>query len=97
MGLSIAGLSPPGTLAILLIAINAWTWLAFWYDKRQAVNGQRRVAERTLLGLSLIGGTPAAFGARRMLRHKTRKQPFRTWLWLITALQATLIATLFLA
>ncbi|MFM2300632.1 MAG: hypothetical protein RLZZ84_368 [Pseudomonadota bacterium] len=86
------GAWPGSPLLVLLGAINAWTWLSFWYDKRQAATGGRRIAERTLLGLALIGGTPAAFFAQQTLRHKTRKQPFRAWLWLITAAQAGLIA-----
>ena len=77
-----------------LAAINLWTWLSFWHDKRQAQRGGRRVAEVRLLGMALIGGTPAAFAARHMLRHKTRKQPFSTWLWLIAVLQAGTIAAL---
>lgn len=70
-----------------LAAINAWTFLAFRHDKRQAIARGRRIPETRLLGLALIGGTPAAFAARRLLRHKTRKQPFSTWLWLIAMLQ----------
>lgn len=50
--------------------------------------GLRRVPEADLLALAFIGGTPGAFLARRLFRHKTRKQPFSTWLWLITVIQA---------
>lgn len=76
-----------------LAAINARTYLAFRHDKRQAIAGGRRIPEARLLGLALIGGTPAAFAARRVLRHKTRKQPFVAQLWLIAALQgAALLA-----
>ncbi|MET0365115.1 MAG: DUF1294 domain-containing protein [Sphingobium sp.] len=78
------------TMAIfmLLLAVNLCCFLCFQQDKRRAVAGGRRVPERDLLMLALIGGTPAAFTARHLLRHKTRKQPFSTWLWLIAALQA---------
>ncbi len=70
-----------------LLAINLWTMLRFSQDKRRAVAGGRRVPEAELLRLALLGGSPGAFAARRMFRHKTRKQPFSTWLMLIAVLQ----------
>ena len=71
----------------VLAAINLVAWIAFWWDKRAAVRGARRVPERTLLLLALIGGSPCALLARQSLRHKTRKEPFRTRLLLIVGLQ----------
>nr|WP_314445563.1 DUF1294 domain-containing protein [uncultured Sphingomonas sp.] len=67
--------------------INAWTFYRFRQDKRRAALGQWRVSESELLSLAFLGGTPAAFTARHLLRHKTRKQPFSTWLTGIAALQ----------
>lgn len=78
------------------VAVNLLTYLSFRQDKRRAVAGGRRIPERRLLGLALIGGTPAAFAARAMLRHKTRKQPFSTWLILIALAQAALILAVLL-
>lgn len=75
------------TLCALLL-VNLWTILRFREDKRRAVAGARRIPEADLLALALIGGTPGAFFARHRFRHKTRKQPFSTWLWLIAAIQA---------
>ena len=71
-----------------LVAVNAWTLWMFWIDKRRARAGEWRVPEGNLLALAAIGGTPGAFLARRLFRHKTRKQPFSTYLMLIAALQA---------
>lgn len=71
-----------------LAVVNIWTILRFHQDKQRAIAGTRRIPEADLLGLALIGGTPGAFLARRMFRHKTRKQPFSTWLWLIAMIQA---------
>ncbi len=72
-----------------LVAINLWTLLRFWQDKRRAIVGGRRVPERHLLGLALLGGSPGAFAARRLFRHKTRKQPFSLYLALIALIQAS--------
>lgn len=77
--------------ALYLLVLNAMTFAVFASDKRRAAGGDRRVPERTLLGLAALGGTPGAFAARRVFRHKTRKQPFRTRLWLITLAQTVLI------
>jgi uncharacterized membrane protein YsdA (DUF1294 family) len=78
----------PLSFILLLIAIlNVWTIWRFWDDKRRAREGARRIAESNLLGLALIGGSPGALLARQLFRHKTRKQPFSTYLWLIVTAQ----------
>ena len=69
------------------VAVNGWTVLRFQHDKLCAIRGDRRISEANLLGLALIGGSPGALVARRMFRHKTRKEPFSTNLLLITAIQ----------
>lgn len=72
---------------LLLFAVNVVTFVAFARDKARAVAGGRRIAENDLLSLALVGGSPAAFCARRVFRHKTRKQPFSTRLQTIGVLQ----------
>jgi uncharacterized membrane protein YsdA (DUF1294 family) len=75
-------------ICLFLLAINIATLLAFRADKAAARDQRRRIPERELLALALFGGTPAAFAARQVFRHKTRKEPFSTCLMLIAALQA---------
>ncbi len=77
------------TAAILsaFLLLNLWTILLFWLDKARARSGGWRIAESSLLGLALVGGSPGAFLARSLFRHKTRKQPFSMHLMLIAALQ----------
>ena len=84
-------MTDPATAIVALLVINAWTFLRFWQDKRRAQAGERRIPESSLLGLALLGGTPGALLARHFLRHKTRKQPFSTNLYLILAIQLGLI------
>ena len=73
---------------LLLVIVNLWTMLTFWRDKQRAVAGERRIPESDLLVLALAGGSPGALLARRLFRHKTRKQPFSTQLFVIVAIQA---------
>jgi uncharacterized membrane protein YsdA (DUF1294 family) len=70
-----------------ILVINLWTMLRFWQDKRRAILGVRRIPEADLLWLAFFGGWPGALLARQLFRHKTRKQPFSTWLQLIAAVQ----------
>ena len=81
-------MSIPWLITLGLLAVNLFTILRFWQDKQRAVRGQRRVPEADLLGLALLGGSPGALLARHWFRHKTRKQPFSTLLFLIVAVQA---------
>ena len=74
-----------------LLAVNAGAFAAMAADKQRAVRDERRIPERTLLNIALIGGALGAVAAQQMLRHKTRKQPFRTQLWLIAAAWTALL------
>jgi uncharacterized membrane protein YsdA (DUF1294 family) len=78
-----------------LLAMNLWAFAAFWADKRAARLGEWRTPERTLLMLALIGGTSGAIAAQQLLRHKTRKEPFRSILWSIAGAQALLLVWLY--
>jgi uncharacterized membrane protein YsdA (DUF1294 family) len=78
-------------IGLYLLGINALTFVVFAADKRRATDGDRRVPEKTLLQLALIGGTAGAFAGQQVLRHKTRKEPFRTQLWLVAFLQVVLL------
>ena len=84
------------TAILAVVLVNAWTILRFWQDKQRAIAGNRRIPEGSLLGLALIGGSPGALLARHLFRHKTRKQPFSTQLFVIVAVQIGLLAGFFL-
>jgi uncharacterized membrane protein YsdA (DUF1294 family) len=64
-------------LWIYLALINATAFGAFAFDKAAAQSNRRRTPETTLLALAFIGGSLGALVAQQILRHKTRKQPFR--------------------
>jgi uncharacterized membrane protein YsdA (DUF1294 family) len=53
--------------------VSIVTFAAYGFDKRRAIHGARRVPERTLHGLELLGGWPGALVAQNVFRHKRRK------------------------
>jgi uncharacterized membrane protein YsdA (DUF1294 family) len=63
-----------------LVFVNFAAAALFWQDKRSSVSGGWRTPENTLLGVAFLGGAIGALTAQQILRHKTRKQPFRAWL-----------------
>ncbi len=79
-------------LALAALTLNVATFALFGLDKALATRRRRRIAERRLLTLALIGGTPGAYAARALFRHKTRKQPFVARLHGIAALQVAALA-----
>lgn len=42
--------------------------------------------------LAVLGGWPGALAAQQALRHKTRKQPFRTVFWLTVVVNCAVLA-----
>jgi len=70
-----------------LAGVNAAAFGLFVWDKFCAGRELRRVPERTLLAISALGGSPGAFLAQRLVRHKTSKQPFQKLFRAIVALQ----------
>ena len=75
-----------------LIFINGTGAALFLFDKQRAVAGDRRVPEKTVLLIALLGGWFGAKFAQRRYRHKTRKEPFRTRLNVIPALWCILVS-----
>ena len=81
------GMAPFVLLGLLLF--NLITWALFAIDKRraQAFRSRERIAETTLLGWALVGGSPAAWLAMNRLRHKSAKDSFKQPLLMISWLQ----------
>jgi Predicted membrane protein len=80
------------TLLLIAALYNVVVFCVYWWDKDAARNDLWRVSEATLLGLALLGGSPGAVAAQRLLRHKTRKEPFRSNLASIVSLHGVVIA-----
>ncbi|MBY5457287.1 DUF1294 domain-containing protein [Rhizobium beringeri] len=80
--------------ALLFLALNLLVFSIYFMDKQAARHGRWRISERTLLILALIGGSLGALAAQQLLRHKTRKEPFRSILAAILILHGALIAVM---
>lgn len=64
---------------IWLLLANVLTLVIYGADKMAARKAWCRVPESTLLVLGMLGGWPGAMIGQRLFRHKTQKQPFRTY------------------
>lgn len=77
----------PDLILIWAAAINIAALALMAWDKRAARKRRRRVPERRLLWLAALGGTPGIFAAIHGVSHKTRKQPFPRYLFLVLGTQ----------
>lgn len=69
-------------LALVCALLSVVTYVFYALDKSAARKRGRRVPERTLHLLALLGGWPGALLAQRTLRHKTAKPRFLFVFWL---------------
>lgn len=79
---------------LVLAALGVATYATYVADKRAAQAGRWRVSESTLHLLAVAGGWPGALVARHHVRHKTRKQPFRTIFWSTVVVNVAVVVIL---
>lgn len=79
---------------LYVAAINVLTFFYFGIDKMKARGGRRRISEKMLWVLSLLGGSVGALMAMHFFRHKTQKLSFQAGMAVILALQITIIMLL---
>lgn len=71
------------TFLAYILLINLVTFFTFGADKRRAEknrerkNKLRRVPEKTLLLLALLGGSTGAYAGMQFFRHKTQHKKFK--------------------
>ena len=63
-------------LFIYLCIINALGFLIMLIDKHNAIHDLRRIPEKSLLLVALIGGSLGSFLGMRLFRHKTLHPQF---------------------
>lgn len=71
----------PLWLLLVLAGLNLLTYWTYAADKKAARTGRRRVPEKQLHTLALLGGWPAAWLAQQTMRHKSSKTAFRAVYW----------------
>lgn len=71
---------------VVYMVMSVLTYVIYAADKRAAEHGRWRTPENTLHMMALAGGWPGALMAQSQLRHKSKKQPFKTLLWLTIVL-----------
>jgi len=80
-----------GLAAGYLLILNLCAYGAFYIDKKLAQSGERRISESSLLTLALFGGSAGAIIAQHQFRHKTKKQPFKSQLYVIAILHIFIV------
>jgi uncharacterized membrane protein YsdA (DUF1294 family) len=66
----------PQVLVVWLLVINVVTAIAYAWDKTQARRGGRRIPERRLFLLNVLGGFGGAWLVFFGMRHKTQHRSF---------------------
>ena len=66
----------PDLLVLYLAAMNLLAFAAFGSDKSAARRGQRRIPEKTLFQLALLGGSLGALIRWPLFRHHPRQPSF---------------------
>lgn len=79
-------------IAACLIVINLVTFIVYGIDKRRARMHSRRIPERTLMWLAVLGGSIGAYLAIHIFRHKTKHRKFMLGVPAIMVVQLAIAA-----
>ncbi len=74
-------------IALWFAVISVVTAAVTAADKIKAKRGSRRISEKTLFTLALLGGSVAEYFTMRLIRHKTLHKKFMLGLPLMIILQ----------
>ncbi|HSH86778.1 MAG TPA: DUF1294 domain-containing protein [Methylophilus sp.] len=66
----------PVSYCFVYLVLSCSTFISYAIDKSAARHKQRRIPEKTLQLLAMLGGWPGALLAQNILRHKSKKQSF---------------------
>lgn len=89
---AIASLFTAHPVMMWLLLANMLTLVIYGVDKMAARKDWRRVPEATLLFFGVVGGWIGAMVGQQVFRHKTQKQPFKTYFMIsvIVSISATI-------
>lgn len=78
-------------IIIYLLTINLFGFLIMLIDKQRAVHKEWRIPEKTLLGISILGGSIGMLFGMSSFRHKTKHKKFTMGVPFILIMQVFLI------
>ncbi|EIS7446592.1 MULTISPECIES: DUF1294 domain-containing protein [Citrobacter] len=82
-------------LVMWCLLVNVLTLVIYGADKMAARKAWRRVPESTLLVFGVVGGWPGAIAGQQLFRHKTQKQPFKTYFIISILLSVSAMAAVY--
>ncbi|ESN13459.1 inner membrane protein [Enterobacter sp. MGH 24] len=92
---AIGSLLSSNPVVVWFLLINVLTVVLYGADKMAARKGMRRVPEATLLVFGVTGGWPGAIVGQQLFRHKTQKQPFKTYFFLSIVVSIAVMAAVY--
>lgn len=76
---------------VYIIFVNIMSAIVCIIDKLSAIYGNRRISEKTLMLLSILGGGVLMYITMQIIRHKTKHNKFMIGLPIVIMLQVTVI------
>lgn len=92
---AVSSLLTPNPPIVWFLLINVLTMGTYGADKMAARKGMRRVPEATLLVFGVTGGWPGAIVGQQLFRHKTQKQPFKTYFFISVVVSIAVMAAVY--
>ena len=78
-------------LWIYITAVCIIAFVMCVYDKSAAIKKRRRISERTLFTVSIIGGAAGMLAGMLLVRHKTKHWYFMLFIPLLVVLHAATV------
>ncbi|MCL7749802.1 DUF1294 domain-containing protein [Halalkalibacter alkaliphilus] len=83
-------------ITIYILFANILAFVIMGMDKAKAKSRQRRVPEKTLFLLALVGGSVGIYAGMKKFRHKTRHKSFTLGIPLMIVIQFTVLVFILL-
>jgi len=75
----------------IVVSVSVSAFFVMTIDKIQSIQGGRRLSERSLYTMALLGGSLGVILGIYLLHHKSRKTSFKIIIFLLTLLQIALV------
>ena len=82
-------------ILIYFLIINLFGFLIMLIDKQRAIHKEWRIPEKTLIGVSILGGSIGMFIGMSSFRHKTKHKKFTIGVPFILLMQICIVILYF--